>query len=269
MEPSVKSGVFWAGAGAFSGVLLLWQLTYSYSCLALIWATIVFAAIYTGQFRFALHERRFRADYYFRPESWMNRCARGRIVAAFLSFLTAVPTTLLILGFAATARGSDWGFLVGEAVLVTGLFLFIRRPVEKHLAPGVAPIVGKRFAVIASFILLTLLYVPVSYYFVSVPEYLVGSSLELSISNASRQIASVCPVINWALKSMQELQATIWFEMLFGTRAIQGVSISTIPVWGVFFLNSALVFLACGRGTLEFATLGSKPNHPIDFHVSA
>ena len=250
----MKSAGLWAGAVVFLSVLLFWQITYSYSCLSLLWAAIVFAAICCGQFRAAMHLRRFRADYYFRPESWMHRWARGPVFAAFTSLATAVPATFLLLGFVATARLSDWAFLVVDAGLAMGLFLAIRTPVAKHATQGAARLIGKRFAVIGSFVMLALLYVPISYYFVSVPDYLVGNSLELSISNASRQIASVCPAINLPLKATQELQALLWFETRFGTGFIRELSVVAIALWGIFLLNSALVFLACSRGALEFAT---------------
>jgi len=184
---------------------------------------------------------------------------RKPFVGLYSAFF-ALTYTLSLSSFSALATPTDWLFLVADVLLMIVLYPPMLRICGKHAADGMAPIMAKRLVVIASFLMIGLAYVGISFYLIPSPAYIDPLSLTHTIDQASQSVASTCAAINLTLKSIQEAGAAAWFYLVAGMGKLGGGMLPYL-MWLLFLFNSALVFLAMSRLSVELTAMFNAKIH--------
>lgn len=258
MNQFLASTKFQAGIGGVVSMLILflWQFTYPYGCTALLFPFVFLLLIGRGQFEYVHHRKIYTANFLFKKESFFHAFLTRKplvfIYAGAFSFVYAVSLT----SFVALAESREWLFLALNTILVVILYPFLLYKCEKHAAVGMASIMAKRLVVFISFTIMVVVYVSISFYS-HPPSYLDIESISNTLNIASQSVMSTCSIINLYIKMVQEVTATIWFNMVAHTEMLRYPPLQFLA-WAFFFLNSALVFLAMSRMTVELIALCTR-----------
>ena len=79
-------------------------------------------------------------------------------------------------------------------------------------------------------------------FYAPVPDFIKPGSLVQTMKAASREVASICPVINLSLKATQEFTSLLWFYMVAGADGLAHVWLRYL-LWAVFLLYSGVALV--------------------------
>lgn len=249
----------------FLTVLFLWRLSHERSCVALVFPTLTFLAIFHGLLQYRLERKRFAIDYYLDPASSLHRRLQRTWPSVPISLLAALPLAAFLVVFAARSRPTDWFFFCIAATAAPLLFNTVAIWPGRHFRRGNGD--GARRAairdILAARIAGTLVlagvagtYLYASYYLIPVPgEDIFPGSLERTLEAFAVRDRSACPVVEDTLLLAAHVEGLSWYFVTTAATSPWMHDGVRLLLWTAFFLNAAMVFGGFIRGLEGFVLL--------------
>lgn len=231
---------------------LVWRLTFSAGCWALL-SLVVGAGIVAVYAKTQVQARReWLADGYFEPGSFLHDWSRRTPVLWAVSFGASLGL-MALLGLAATAWGpAEIVFFLCDALVIVALFALFRALAGRTLrvSPRFRNIVAARWAVgvnvfvgVVALLALRLAQPP--------PAYVSGAgSIGEAMAGASSSIGSACALLDRALRIAREADAALWFAMIRAE--------DLVPIALLRWLGWAALLLGGGASLLAFSRLAMQ-----------
>ena len=238
-------------------LLGLWKIFNPYNCLAWLFPIFVTLIIGYGQFEFLMIRRRCEVNCMLKPGSWMYKLLTGKSLVLVITILSTCVVSIPLISFIALAGIIDILFVLLSLLITAILFGYINKISSKHLNSEIKIAVIKRIDIVISLIIMVLIYSVLSIYFIPLPSYLDTGSFQETLNVASQEVASVCPSINFFLKIAIEVEAALFYGLVFGSSSTNFNGYSGV-FWVLFFVNNAFVFSGLARLQLELSTMSGK-----------
>ncbi len=229
-------------------LLLIWSLTYSAQCWALVLPLIIILISTLAARDRIRHRRQCLADCYFVRGSLLNRLLRSTTVITLTSVVTATLLTAILL-VSVPGRGIEiLALLAMDSIVIAMLYFGLVQAATGVLKvnQGFRSIFARNWTVainvpmvVVVLLLLQLKQPP--------PAYLDPSmDLATTMQTASAELASKCRITDLLIRTRQEAEAFSWWLMIKSSSVIEDSHLRW-AVWLFFLLSGALGLLAYSR----------------------
>lgn len=228
--------------------LLVWKETYQYHCISLVIPAFVILIISLNARRWAIQRRSCFAKCYFCKSSIITRIYHGKVVVTILAFLASIISGAVLMLNIITWNLSAIVLLAADLVILLLLYWAIQKLLNKSLNKLSAPIFIKNVTSALNTVIL-LVSLTVIQFYSKMPNYL-ASGWKETITRASNQTNSYCPITNNLVKAQSVKEATGWWLILSTTAQSSNVSIKYIG-WLIFLLSGSISLWAYSRYMTE------------------
>lgn len=225
--------------------LLLWELTYSYSCSAFIFPLIILIVIATSFISKKMQERICHKNCYINDNSILAKFLTSRIMVTFFYFIVSVFMTITIIHNILEYTFQLWFYFIVHILLVIILYRNFIKMLENTISKSFLKIYVREITINISSIILFLAYILIIIKFSYIPDYL-DITLENTLKNATNSITSNCVYIDYILRIKTEIDASFWFLLNQGT-SVAKEQYLVASVWLAFIFVNGLAILGINR----------------------
>ncbi|WP_198146079.1 hypothetical protein [Desulfonatronovibrio magnus] len=193
------------------------------------------------------------------PGTWPYRIMQGRVFSLVISIGISTVYAASLMSFIAL---KSWLalFYVIMSVVCIGIFYWIVYPaVKRWVASDISYVAAIKLISLLSFLVILPMYLWTAFN-TPIPHYIDLSSLPATIANATAQTGALCPVTNFFLKAIHELEAIFYYYSATSSKTLEQNWIKFL-IWSLFFIKSSFVFLAMSRFNAEVILMILKFGH--------
>jgi len=234
-------------------MLILWIFTYKHTCFSLIFPFLGLLLISKNNFELLKTKKICNANCYLNKNSFIYTLLTGRIFIFIFSLIISIVITMSLFIYAITFNIYDIiiAILSGISVIV----LYNKYQNTKIFSEDVKNIFVKNIATFTNTLIFTTILVIININ--QTPPDFIDNNLLTTITNASKEVYSVCPFNQIITKVTMELEAIKWWIMLKFSINNHNEAIKII-VWLLFLISNYLVILGFSKLILEINQIGEK-----------
>jgi len=234
-------------------MLILWVFTYKYTCFSLIFPIISLTLISKNSFELLKTKKICNANCYLNKNSFIYTLLTGRIFIFIFSLVISIIITTSLFIYAITFNIYDIIIVILSGISV--IVLYNKYQNTKIFSENVKNIFVKNIAVFTNTLIFTIILVVININ--QTPPSFIDNNLLNTITNASKEVYSVCPFNQIISKVTMELQSIKWWIMVKFSINNHNEAIKII-VWLLFLISNYLVILGFSKLVLEVNQIGEK-----------
>lgn len=226
-------------------IFLLWESTYKYSCLSLIFPIIILLVISTSFISKKMQERICHKNCYINNSSILAKFLTSRIMVTIFYIIVSIFMAITIMQNILEFTSQLWTYFLIHIFLVIYLYKFFLRMLKNTINESFLKIYVREITINMSSLILFLVYVFIIIKFGYLPEYM-DDTLELTLQNATNSVKSDCIYIDYILRIKTEIDASFWFMLNQGTEILKEKYFVAM-VWLTFIFINGFALLGINR----------------------
>lgn len=237
-------------------LLLSWQLTYAYTCFALLLlAACVFIITYSLA-SYTLQRRRCFANCFFDKRSLVFGLLNAKGIVVVMAFIVSLIVSLFL--FSSVVRwGVDmWVIIIGDILLLGLIYKTLSHTLSSSLKAGMGKHLLKSWSVQINTVALTLFMLLYSYETLKAPDY-ISPSLSETLQASSQHYRSECELIDSVVQISTLKEASIWYVTLYVNAKLQNQEGRWL-LWILFLIHGSIVYYGLSRFFIELITFESR-----------
>lgn len=226
-------------------IFLLWESTYKYSCLSLIFPIIILFVISTSFISKKMQERICHKNCYINNSSILAKFLTSRIMVTIFYIIVSIFMAITIMQNILEFTSQLWTYFLIHILLVIYLYKIFLRMLKNTINESFLKIYVREITINMSSLILFLVYVFIIIKFGYLPEYM-DDTLELTLQNATNSVKSDCIYIDYILRIKTEIDASFWFMLNQGTEILKEKYFVAM-VWLTFIFINGFALLGINR----------------------
>ncbi len=226
-------------------IFLLWESTYKYSCLSLIFPIIILFVISTSFISKKMQERICHKNCYINNSSILAKFLTSRIMVTIFYIIVSIFMAITIMQNILEFTSQLWTYFLIHILLVIYLYKIFLRMLKNTINESFLKIYVREITINISSLILFLVYVFIIIKFGYLPEYM-DDTLELTLQNATNSVKSDCIYIDYILRIKTEIDASFWFMLNQGTEILKEKYFVAM-VWLTFIFINGFALLGINR----------------------
>lgn len=232
----------------FALLFYLWQQSYTYHCMALVFPIIMLAIIGWGYAELTMNERKCFSEFYIINTTFLSKLLSRRFFVLLFYTISSMAMTVAAFMISINFPLLLWVYFIVHIILSLVLFRYITHLFSKIIHENYITLFAKEWSIRVMAIILVVVYI-----FISLNEYTpiyLSESLQQTVTNATSSVFSNCNVIQIIMQYGKSIDSSFWWIVVESTEQMND-SLIKAGVWIIFLLYNSLALLGINRLILQ------------------